>query len=143
MRPENPKFIRSDSDKLPSQGIGDVAELNLKTMLILSYLDTTSLLVKSGKEGFDDSTINSSIIGTISLINLIYPQLDKESDGDVQEQLSVIRKKLYNKVDDNYTSLSREDRVNTIILCLRAQELVSVKFKVFGLKIERKISAEL
>lgn len=123
--------------------MGDVAELNLKTMLILSYLDTTALLVKSGKDGFDDSAISSCIIGAISLINLIYPQLDLQSDLDVKKALEKIREKLYRKVDDNYTSLNREDRVKTIILCLKAQELVAIKFKIFGLKIERKISANL
>jgi len=143
MRPASPKFNKSDSNMLPSQGMGDVAELNLKTMLILSYLDTTALLVKSGRDGFDDSTISSGMIGTISLINLIYPQLDKQSDIDVKNALYEIRRKLYQKVDDNYTSLNREERVKTIILCLKAQELVSVKFKIFGLKIERKISADL
>jgi hypothetical protein len=143
MRPASPKFNKSDSGMLPSQGMGDVAELNLKTMLILSYLDTTALLVKSGREGFDDSTISSCIVGTISLINLIYPQLDKQSDIDVKNALSEIRRKLYIKIDDNYTSLNREERVKTVILCLKAQELVSIKFKIFGLKIERKISADL
>lgn len=143
MRPANPKFNKSDGKMLPSQGMGDIAELNLKTMLILSYLDTTALLIKSGKEGFDDSSISSSIIGTISLINLIYPQLDKASDMEVKQEIEIIRTKLYKKVDDNYTALSREDRVKTIMLCLKAQELVSVKFKIFGLKIERKISADM
>ena len=143
MRPAKPNFQKSDSGVLPSQGLGDVAELNLKTMLILSYLDTTALLVKSGKEGFDDSTISASVVGTISLINLIYPQLDKTSDSEVKEKLAMIRSKLYNKVDDNYISLARDERVKTVILCLKAQELVSIKFKIFGLKIERKISAEL
>lgn len=143
MRPAKPNFNRSDSGMLPSQSLGDVADLNLKTMLILSYLDDTALLVKSGKEGFDDSSISSAIIGTISMINLIFPQLDLESDREVRESLANIRKKLYSKVDDNFTALNREERVNTIILCLKAQELVSIKFKIFGLKIERKISAEL
>jgi hypothetical protein len=143
MRPASPKFIRSDSQLLPSQGVGDVAELNLKTMLIMSYLDTTALLIKSGIQGYDDSAISASIIGTISLINLIYPQLDKASDVAVKDSLGDIRIKLYKKVDDNYVALNREERVKTIILCLKAQELVAIKFKIFGLKIERKISAEL
>lgn len=143
MRPASPKFQKSDSGMLPSQGLGDVAELNLKTMLILSYLDSTALFVKSGREGFDDASISSAIIGTISLINLIYPQLDLQSDLDVKTQLGVIRTKLYKKIDDSYISLDRSERVKTIALCLKAQELVSVKFRIFGLKIERKISAEL
>lgn len=109
----------------------------------MSYLDTTALLIKSGIQGYDDSAISASIIGTISLINLIYPQLDKESDVNVKTNLAEIRVKLYKKVDDNYVALNREERVKTIILCLKAQELVSIKFKIFGLKIERKISAEL
>jgi hypothetical protein len=83
------------------------------------------------------------MIGTISLINLIYPQLDKQSDIDVKNALYEIRRKLYVKVDNSYTALNREERVKTIILCLKAQELVSIKFKIFGLKIERKISADL
>ncbi len=131
------------NERFKVKGLGDVASLDLKTMLILSYLDNIELIVKVGKDDFSYGSVCASMFGTISLINLVYPQLDKDSDLTIKKALLEIKDKLERKLSDNRISLDREDKASIIRLCINAQELISIKFKAFGIKIERKISASL
>jgi hypothetical protein len=131
------------NERFKVKGLGDVASLDLKTMLILSYLDNIALIVKVGKDDFSYGSVCASMLGTISLINLVYPQLDKDSDLTIKKALLEIKDKLERKLSDNRISLDREDKASIIRLCINAQELISIKFKAFGIKIERKISASL
>ena len=117
-------------------------DLDLKTMVLINYNYSIAMIIKAGNEGFDLDSINASALAVVCLINIVVPQLDKSSDSDKRERLIELNRRLRNRITQNTTGLfNKQESMKTISYALEAMSIMAEKFKAFGMKIERKVSA--
>lgn len=137
-----PEKITSANMVNTVNALNKMPDLDLKTMVLINYNYSIAMLIKAGNEGFDSDSINASAIAVVSLVSIVVPQLDKTSDKEIRAELNDLSMKLTNRMINNSNGLSdKVVRMRTVGYCLRAMSLLAEKFKAFGMKIERKVSA--
>lgn len=117
-------------------------DLDLKTMVLINYNYSIAMLIKTGNEGFDPDSINAGALAVTCLINIVAPQLDKTTDEKIKTELDILYTKIMNRISNNSSSLNnKQESMKTVVYCMRAMQLIAIKFKAFGMKIDRKVSA--